>query len=98
MSLPPRKEYCVPEETARVARAIFPDGNLYMQWYDQWGTLFEDRDFVALFSREGQPGLSPMRLCLVLLLQFAEGLSDRQGAGVGRHPLDREIPFLLGAD
>jgi transposase len=53
MSLPPRIEYSVPEETMRVARAIFPKGNLYMQWYDQLGTLFEDQDFVALFSTEG---------------------------------------------
>ena len=95
MSLPPRKEYCVPEETARVARAIFPDGNLYMQWYDQLGTLFEDRDFVALFSREGQPGLSPMRLCLVLLLQFAEGLSDRQAADAVRTRIDWKYLLCL---
>jgi len=30
MSLQPQVSYCVPEETARVARAIFPDGNLIM--------------------------------------------------------------------
>ena len=84
MCLPPRIEYCVPDETARVARAIFPTGNLYMQWYETFGTLFEDRDFAALYSGEGQPALSPMRLCLVLLLQFAEGLSDRQAADAVR--------------
>ena len=43
MSLPPRIEYSVPEETARVAWEIFPEGNLYMQWYETFGTLFEDR-------------------------------------------------------
>jgi hypothetical protein len=59
MSLPPRIAYCVPDETARVTRAIFPDGNLYMRWYDTFGTLFEDRDFAALFSTEGQPGPVP---------------------------------------
>ncbi len=84
MSLPPRIEYSVPEETRRVARAIFPKGNVYMQWYDQLGTLVDDQDFVAQFSSEGQPSLSPMRLCLVLLLQFAEGLSDRQAADAVR--------------
>jgi transposase len=95
MSLPPRKADCVPEETARVARAIFPDGNLYMQWYDTFGTLFEDQDFAVLFSAEGQPALSPMRLCLVLLLQFAEGLSDRQAAEAVRTRIDWKYLLCL---
>jgi transposase len=95
MSLPPRIEYSVPEETARVAWEIFPKGNLYMQWYDTFGTLFEDRDFAALFSAEGQPALSPMRLCLVLLLQFAEGLSDRQAAEAVRTRIDWKYLLCL---
>ena len=41
MSLFPRHMYAVPEETERVARAIFPKGNLYMQWYDTFGMLYE---------------------------------------------------------
>lgn len=95
MSLPPQSEYSVPEETQRVARAIFPKGNVYTEWYEQLGTLFEDRDFVALFSREGQPSLSPMRLCLVLLLQFAEGLSDRQAADAVRARIDWKYLLCL---
>jgi transposase len=95
MSLPPRIEYRVPEETARVAWEIFPEGNLYMQWYETFGPLFEDRDFAALFSTEGQPALSPMRLCLVLLLQFAEGLSDRQAAEAVRTRIDWKYLWCL---
>ena len=95
MSLPSRIEYRVPEETARVAWEIFPEGNLYMQWYDTFGTLFEDRDFADLFSIEGQPALSPMRLCLVLLLQFAEGLSDRQAAEAVRTRIDWKYLLCL---
>ncbi len=55
MSLFPRHMYEVPEETERVARAIFPKGNLYMQWYDTFGVLFADEDFRALFAPDGQP-------------------------------------------
>lgn len=95
MSLPSRIEYRVPEETARVAWEIFPEGHLYMQWYETFGTLFEDRDFAALFSAEGQPALSPMRLCLVLLLQFAEGLSDRQAAEAVRTRIDWKYLLCL---
>jgi transposase len=85
----------VPDETARVARAIFPKGNLYLQWYDTFGTLFKDQDFAGLFSTEGQPALSPMRLCLVLLLQFAEGLSDRQAAEAVRTRIDWKYLLCL---
>lgn len=41
MSLTPRIEYRVPDETARVARAIFPKGNLYMG-QAVWHWLTED--------------------------------------------------------
>jgi transposase len=66
-----------------------------MQWYETCGTLFEDRDFAALFSTEGQPALSPMRLCLVLLLQYAEGLSDRQAAEAVRTRIDWKYLLCL---
>ena len=34
----------VPEETARIARAAFPKGNLYMQIRDEIGILLTDAD------------------------------------------------------
>jgi hypothetical protein len=88
MSLFPRRMYAMPEETERVARAIFPKGNVYMRWYDTFGMLFADEDFRALFAPDGQPALSPVRLSLVLILQFAEGLSDRQAAEAVRTRID----------
>jgi transposase len=96
MSLFPRRMYEVPEETERVARAIFPKGNLYMQWYDTFGVLFADEDFRALFAPDGQPALSPVRLSLVLILQFTEGLSDRQAAEAVRTRIDWK--YLLGLE
>lgn len=66
-----------------------------MQWYETFGSLFEDRDFAALFSAEGQPALSPMKLCLVLLLQFAEGLSDRQAVEAVRTCIDWKYLLCL---
>jgi hypothetical protein len=88
MSLQPQVSYCIPEETARVARAIFPDGNLIMQMYDQLGMLFRDADFSDLFPAEGQPAEAPARLALVTLLQFWEGLTDRQAADAVRTRID----------
>ena len=46
MSLKPQVVYLVPEDTARVARAIFPNGHPYLRMYDALGTIFQDRDFV----------------------------------------------------
>ena len=96
MSLQARRSYTVPEETARVARAIFPPGNPYLQLYDTFGSLFQDQDFAALFPVDGQPALSPMRLMVVLILQFAEGLSDRQAADAVRARIDWK--YLLGLE
>ena len=61
MSLQPVSIYIVPEQTARVARAAFPQGGQCMRLYDQLGTIFQDQDFADLFPESGQPGLSPFR-------------------------------------
>ena len=89
MSLRPQVAYLVPEETARVARAAFPNGtNLYMRMRDQLGSIFDDQQFAHLFSFTGQPALSPHRLALVSIIQFAEGLSDQQAADAVRTRID----------
>ncbi len=51
-------------------------------------TLYQDEPFAALFPKEGKRALAPWRLALVTLMQFAEGLSDRQGAHAVRARLD----------
>jgi transposase len=78
----------VPEETVRVARAAFRKGNRYLRLADEMGTLFTDATFAALFSTHGQPALPPWRLALAKILQFAEGLSDRQAAEAVRSRID----------
>lgn len=70
----------VPEETARVARAAFPKGNVYMQVRDVLGVVYDDASFRSLFATRGRPAEHPWRLALVTIMQFAEGLSDRQAA------------------
>ena len=74
----------VPEETARVARAAFPRGNVYLRMRDALGNLYEDEAFAPLFPALGQPAEAPWRLALVTVMQFAEGLSDRQAADAVR--------------
>lgn len=70
----------IPEETARVAHAVFPRGNVFMQIRDTLGTIYTDEAFADLFPTHGQPALAPWRLALVTIFQFMENLTDRQAA------------------
>src|SRR5438067_12507804 len=88
MSLKPIPIGPVPQETARLAKAVFPEGSPFLKMRDELGTLFQDEMFVALFPKDGQPALAPWRLALVTSMPFAEGLSDRQAAHAMRAHLD----------
>ena len=85
----------VPPETARVARAAFPKGHRYLRLADELDTLFRDETFVTLFPPHGQPALPPWRLALVTLLQFAEGLSDRQAVNAVQSRIDWKYVLRL---
>jgi transposase len=88
MTLHPQAIGPVPEETARGARAACPKGNPYLAMRDLLGPLYEDQQCAALFPPQGPPACAPWRLALVTIMQFAEGLSDRQAAEAVRVRLD----------
>ncbi len=94
--LRPDQDLTIPEETERVAKAAFPKGNVYMQIREVLGTIYQDVAFRNLFSRTGQPALAPWRLALVSVVQFGEGLTDRQAADAVRGRLDWK--YLLGLE
>jgi transposase len=96
MSLRPYPMSAVPTETARVAQAAFPKGNLYMTLQDKLGTLYMDDDFADLFPTHGQPAACPWRLALICILQFVEHLSDRQAAEAVRSRIDWK--YALGLE
>jgi transposase len=74
----------IPEETARVAKSAFPKGNTYTQLRDRFGQLYQNADFVHLFAHDGQPAIAPARLALVSVMQYMEGVGDRQAADLVR--------------
>ena len=96
MCLQPQAVYLIPEQTAQVARAILPEGNLCLRLYDELGTIYADPQFAGLFPRRGQPATSPTRLALVVVLQFLENLTDRQAADAVRLRIDWK--YLLGLE
>ena len=94
MSLHMETDHTVPPETAQVARAAFPKGNVYLLLRDELGVFLSDEMLAAMFSTRGQPAEAPWRLVLVCVLQFMEGLSDRQAAEAVRARIDWK--YLLG--
>ena len=85
----------VPEETRRVAQAAFPKGNPWLFLRDKIGTLYSDQDFADLFPHLGQPAAAPWRLALILVFQYAEGLSDEQAENALRSRIDWKYALSL---
>lgn len=97
MTLHPVNQWEIPTQTAKIARASFPLGNMYMKMYDELGVLYADREFAALFpSTYGKSAMSPGKLALITVMQFAEGLSDRQAADAVRSRIDWK--YALGLE
>src|SRR5258708_9730138 len=98
MSLHPMSPERVPAETARIAHAAFPKGSMAMTIRDELGCIYEDEQFMGLYAERGQPALSPWRLAIVCILQFTEGLSDRQAAEAVRGRIDWKYALGLALD
>lgn len=84
----------IPEETGKVAKAAFPNGNIYLTLRDSLGPIFEDEIFQDLYPTLGQPAESPGRLALIAVMQYLEDLSDRQAAEAVRSRIDWK--YMLG--
>jgi hypothetical protein len=86
MSLKSQELSPIPEETARIAHAAYPKGNVVMRMRDELGTIYQDEAFVHLFSHTGQPAEAPWRLALVTVMQFA-----RSDFPIVRQPMQCEV-------
>ena len=95
MSLHPQPIPPVPAQTALVAQAAFPKGNLYLRLRDELGVFYQDGDFDNLYAVHGQPGYAPWRLAMVLVMQFRENLCDRQAAEAVRSRIDWKYALSL---
>src|SRR5260370_38344262 len=78
MSLQPQALPPIPEETARVARALFPEGNRYMRLRDELGSIYTDEQFAALYRAGGQFAKQPCRIAFLLGRQFMQHSTHRQ--------------------
>jgi len=99
MSLRARNRFTIPEATIRAARRAFPKGNVYMIMRDELDIRYKDKDFAELFpSAQGRTAKSPGMLALVTVMQYAEGLTDRQAAEAVRARIDWKYALGLEVD
>ena len=96
MTLHSQTAFAIPKETARIAHAAYPHGNVYMQMRDALGPIYQDESFTHLFPHDGHPAEAPWRLALITVMQFAEELPDRQAADAVRGRLDWK--YALGLE
>ncbi|MDH3603615.1 MAG: transposase, partial [Candidatus Tectomicrobia bacterium] len=91
-SIPP-----VPQTTAAMVRSAFPKGNPYVDLHTEFGAIYDDDHFADLYSKNrGRPiEVAPWRLALVTVMQYMEGLSDRQAADAVRRCMDWKYALSL---
>src|SRR5499426_263499 len=86
----------VPEATATIVKAAFPKGNLYVDLRTEFGTLYAQDLFADLYADRGHPvEVAPWRLALVMVMQYIEGLTDRQAADAVRRCIDWKYALSL---
>jgi transposase len=73
-----------------------PTRNIYLKLRDELGALYQDEIFSDLFPDRGCPAMSPGRLAMIIIFQFAEGLSDRAAADAVRSRIDWK--YALGLE
>ena len=96
MSLRPEPLPPIPDATAAAVRAAFPQGKLSGDWRAECGALYTDQLFAALYPPQGRPvEVAPWRLALVVVMQYIEGLTDRQTADAVRRCMDWKYALSL---
>jgi transposase len=96
MSLKSVSHSHIPDNTAYLLERICPDGHPFITLREELGSLFTDEQFAHLYSHQGRPVVSPATLALVCILQYMEGLTDRQTVQAVQMRIDWK--YLLGLD
>src|SRR2546430_2132721 len=95
MSLQPQKLPEIPEETARIAKILFPKSNVYMWLRDELGAIYNDEQFAALYPNSGQLAEQPWKLAIASVIQYMENYTDRQVAEAVKTRIDLKYALSL---
>jgi transposase len=90
-SIPP-----VPEATAAAVKAALPKGNVYVDLHEEFGAMYRDDLFADFYCDRGHPvEIAPWRLAMATVMQYMEGLTDRQTADAVRRCMDWKYALSL---
>jgi transposase len=96
MTLRPQSLPPVPEATVTAVQGAFPKGNRSVALRAEFGTLYNDQLLADLYPPQGRPvEVAPWRLALVMVMQYIEGLTDRQAADAVRRCMDWKYALSL---
>jgi transposase len=77
-------------------KAAFPKGNLYVDLHTELGAIYNENYFDDFYADRGYPvDVAPWRLALVTVMQYIEGLTDRQSADAVRRCMDWKYALSL---
>ena len=86
----------IPEATATAVKAAFPKGNLYVDLHTELGAIYDAHFFADFYADRGHPvEVAPWRLALATIMQYIEGLTDRQPAAAVRRCMDWQYAWSL---
>src|SRR5260370_33097420 len=95
MSLHPENLPEIPEETARIARILFPKGNRFMWVRDELGAIYTDEQFASVYGNVGQLAEQPWRHAVMSIIQYMENYADRQVAEAVKTRIDLKYALSL---
>jgi transposase len=96
MTWRPQSLLPVPEATMAAVQGAFPKGNLSVEFRAEFGTLYDDQLVADLYPPFGRPvAVAPWRMALVVVMQYIEGLTDRQAADAVRRCMEWKYGLSL---
>ena len=96
MTLRPQPLPPVPRRRRPPCRPPFPKATSIVELRAEFGTLYDDQLFADLYPPQGRPvEVAPWRLALVMVMQYIEGLTDRQAADAVRRCMDWKYALSL---
>src|SRR3569832_611184 len=94
MTLQPNDWTIIPEQTAQIARAAFPKGNIYKRKQKEKREKNRDRNKDTKKRADcGQPPISPAQLALITIMQFALMLKRSTNGRCRQSTLGLEVCF-----
>lgn len=86
----------IPAETVRVVKATLKKSNKYVVLRDEFGVIYQDANFAALYRSQGAESIPPGLVAQLVIIQYMEGLSDR--AVVEQLPVRMDWKYFLGLE